>query len=58
MNGNGRIGCFLMNVMLAADGYPWIVIPVEQRTKYMATLEEASVKQDIKPFTKFLANLL
>lgn len=57
MDGNGRIGRFLMNVMLAADGYPWIVIPVEQRNKYMAALEEASVRQNIVPFGKFLARL-
>jgi len=58
MDGNGRIGRFLMNVMLAADGYPWIVIPVEQRSKYMAALEDASVKQNITPFSKFLAMLV
>jgi hypothetical protein len=58
MDGNGRIGRFLMNVMLAAGSYPWIVIPVEQRTQYMSALEEASVRQNIKPFSKFLANLV
>lgn len=58
MDGNGRMGRFLMNVMLAAGGYPWIVIPVEQRNKYMATLEDASVRQNIIPFTKFLADLV
>lgn len=58
MDGNGRIGRFLMNVMLAAGGYPWIVIPVEQRSKYMAALEDASVRQNIAPFTKFLATLV
>ena len=26
MDGNGRIGRFLMNVMLASGGYPWTVI--------------------------------
>lgn len=57
MDGNGRMGRFLMNAMLAADGYPWIVIPVEQRARYMSALEEASVKQNIIPFCKFLANL-
>jgi hypothetical protein len=31
MDGNGRIGRFLMNVMLAAGGYPWTVVPVERR---------------------------
>ena len=30
-DGNGRVGRFLMNVMLAAGGYPWTVIPVERR---------------------------
>ncbi len=58
MDGNGRIGRFLMNVMLAAGGYPWVVVPVEQRKKYMSTLEEASVRQNIIPFCKFLADLV
>lgn len=58
MDGNGRIGRFLMNVMLAAGGYPWIVIPVEERAKYMSALEEASVRQDIRPFSQFLADLV
>lgn len=58
MDGNGRIGRFLMNVMLASGGYRWLVIPVEQRRKYMAALEDASVRQNIKPFSKFLADLV
>lgn len=58
MDGNGRIGRFLMNTMLAAGGYPWLVIPIEQRQQYMAALEEASVRQNIRPFTQFIAKLL
>ena len=58
MDGNGRIGRFLMNVMLASGGYPWVIIPVEQRSKYMAALEDASVRQNITPFCKFLAALV
>ncbi|MHB1829014.1 MAG: Fic family protein [Steroidobacteraceae bacterium] len=55
MDGNGRMGRFLMNVMLASGGWPWTVITVDTRDTYMAALEEASVRQDIVPFTRFLA---
>jgi len=58
VDGNGRIGRFLMNVMLGAGGYGWTVIPVETRARYMAALESASVDQDIRPFTTFLAELV
>ena len=55
MDGNGRTGRFLMNVMMAAAGYPWTVIPVQARDRYMATLETASVEPDIGPFAAFLS---
>ena len=58
MDGNGRMGRFLMNAMLASGGYPWTVIPVEKRDEYMQALEEASVRQDIGPFAKFLGDLV
>ncbi len=58
LDGNGRIGRFLMNVMLAAGGYPWTIVPVEKRDEYMAALETASVKQDIQPFVNFLGRLV
>ncbi len=58
MDGNGRMGRFLMNVMLAAGGYPWTVIPVEERDAYMQALEAASTTENIVPFTDFLATLV
>lgn len=58
MDGNGRMGRFLMNAMLASGGYPWTVIPVEERDRYMNALEQASVNQDIRPFTEFIAWLV
>ncbi|WP_232334742.1 Fic family protein [Pseudohalioglobus lutimaris] len=58
MDGNGRIGRFLMNTMMAAGGYPWTIIPIEKRSEYMASLESASVDQDIQPFSRFLAQLV
>jgi len=58
MDGNGRMGRFLMNVMLAAGGYPWTVLPVEKRDEYMAALEAASVDQNIRRLATFLARLV
>jgi len=56
MDGNGRMGRFLMNCMLASGGYPWLVVPVERRADYMAALEAASTGGDIVPFARFLAD--
>jgi Fic family protein len=58
MDGNGRVGRFLMNVMLAAGGYPWTVVPLDRRDAYMAALEDASVGQNIVPFAQFLGSLV
>ena len=44
-----------MNAMLASGGYPWTVIRMEHREKYLAALESASVDQDLGPFAEFLA---
>jgi Fic family protein len=57
MDGNGRMGRFLMNTMLASGGYPWTIVPVTLRNDYMASLQEASVRQNITPFAQFLARL-
>jgi Fic/DOC family len=54
-DGNGRIGRFLMNALLASGGYPWTIVRVSERKRYMSALEKASVDGDIKPLTKFLA---
>jgi hypothetical protein len=35
--------CRTVNVMMASGGYPWTVIPVENRTAYMQALEKTSV---------------
>lgn len=58
MDGNGRMGRFIFNAMLASGGYPWTVIPVERRKEYMAALEKTSVDYDISDFTKFIASLI
>jgi fido (protein-threonine AMPylation protein) len=57
-DGNGRIGRFLMNSLLASGGYPWTIVRVEHRTEYMAALEQASVEGNIAPFALFIAKCL
>ena len=57
-DGNGRIARFLMNALLAAGGYRWAVIRVEDRDEYLAALEAASVAGDLRPFASYLANQL
>ena len=54
-DGNGRIGRFLMNTLLASGGYPWTVIRMSRRDAYMKALEAASVKGQITPLAKFIA---
>jgi Fic family protein len=57
MDGNGRMGRFLMNLMLASGGYPWTFVPVERRDDYLKALEAASVGQNVRPFSEFLSGL-
>jgi Fic family protein len=58
IDGNGRMGRFLMNVMMASGGYPWTVITVDKRDEYMNALEQASVEGNIVPFARFLSKLV
>jgi hypothetical protein len=58
VDGNGRMGRFLMNVMLASAGYPWTVVPLQRRRSYMLALEDASVRQNIGPLSMFLGELV
>ncbi len=57
-DGNGRIGRFFMNAMLASGGYPWTVIEVAHRPHYMQALNAASSEGDIGPLARFVASSL
>ena len=54
-DGNGRMARFVMNALLASGGYPWTVIRVDDRDAYLASLERASIDQDMEPFARFVA---
>ena len=55
IDGNGRIARFLMNAMLASGGYPWTVVRIEDRARYLSALDRASIDLNIAPFAAFLA---
>ena len=55
MDGNGRMARFLMNLMLAQGGYPWTIIHVKNRKRYMSALQKASSDRDIADFTNLIA---
>jgi len=54
-DGNGRMARFLMNVLLASGGYPWTVVRVDDRAKYLKALDRASTDVDAQPFADFIA---
>lgn len=58
MDGNGRMGRFLMNVMLASGGYRWTIISKDIRDPYMSALEKASIHSDITAFARLLAEIV
>ncbi|HET7550820.1 MAG TPA: Fic family protein [Gemmatimonadaceae bacterium] len=58
MDGNGRMGRFLMNAMLASGGFPWTIIRVEWRDRYLAALDAASARGDIGPFAQLLGEAI
>ena len=58
VDGNCRMGRFLMNAMLGSGGYSWTVITIDRHNEYMAALEEASLNGNIEPFAEFLADFL
>lgn len=58
MDGNGRLSRFLMNYMLTTGGYPWTIVTVQSRKRYLAALEQASTYGNIKPFADLIAELV
>ena len=57
-DGNGRMGRFIMNLMMASAGYAWTIVPVERRSEYMQALELASVHGNMVPLAKFIGSLI
>ena len=43
-----------MNLLLLREGYPPVAVRPEDRKTYLDTLEHASLRDDLKPFQKFM----
>lgn len=56
MDGNGRIGRFLMNAILASGGYPWTVIRLAHRNQYISALEEASTTGRVSALARLVSD--
>ena len=44
--------------MLASGGYPWTIIRIEDRTRYLEALDRASIDGNIVPFTQLIVERL
>ena len=58
IDGNGRMGRFIMNAFLASGGFNWTIIPVERKSEYLSALEAASVRKQIRTFAEFIASCM
>lgn len=50
IDGNGRTGRLLMNLVLLIHGYPMAIIRSEERTQYLNALNTAQTKDNLQPF--------
>ena len=52
-DGNGRVGRLLLNLVLGAQGIPWVTIRAEERDAYFHALERGQVDGDILEWGRF-----
>jgi Fic family protein len=57
-DGNGRTARLLMNLILLRGGYPPVAVRPEDRKRYLDTLENASMREDLEPFRIFMCERL
>ncbi len=50
IDGNGRTGRLLMNLILMINGYPLAIIKNEDRTSYLSTFDAARKEHNMEPF--------
>lgn len=58
VDGNGRVGRLLMNLILQINGYPMTIIRMEERTEYLKALNTAQTKGSLTPLYDLIENSL
>jgi Fic family protein len=58
VDGNGRVGRLLMNFILHKNGFPMVNIPNSRKLEYYDCLEKAQGNGDLRPFIKFIYDLM
>jgi len=58
VDGNGRVGRLLMNLILHKHNFPMINIPNKEKYKYYKALEASQLEGDLRPLVKLLLGFL
>jgi len=58
VDGNGRTGRLILNMILRKNNFPMINIPNKKKYIYYRALESAQVNGDLRPLVKFLFDLM
>ncbi len=56
IDGNGRLARLIMNALFVAGGYPWTIIRVKNRAKYMQALASVDQEKYISQLAQFIIN--
>ena len=54
LDGNGRLARLLMNVQFVSGGYPWAIITIQNRERYMRALALCDLEKNIVPLTQLI----
>ncbi len=54
-DGNGRMARLLMNMILIKHGYTVAIIPIQERNRYIESLERADKSEDLSEFIECIA---
>ena len=55
-DGNGRMARLLMNMILIKHGYTVAIIPIQERNRYIESLERADKSEDLAEFIDYVAD--